>query len=62
MRTDLKRSKKSMEEEKDFRERRRELSGGERVKVKKKNGCLVTRIMEIGTANREKLVCLLVVV
>jgi hypothetical protein len=36
MRTDLRRSRKSMEEEKDFRERRTELSGGERVKVSKK--------------------------
>ena len=31
MRTVLRRSRKSMEEEKDFGERRRELSGGERV-------------------------------
>jgi hypothetical protein len=31
MRTELMRSKKSMEEEKDFGERRRKLSGGERV-------------------------------
>jgi hypothetical protein len=31
MRTELRRSRKSMEEEKDFGERRRELSGGERV-------------------------------
>jgi hypothetical protein len=31
IRTELRRSKKSMEEEKDFGERRRKLSGGERV-------------------------------
>jgi hypothetical protein len=31
MRTELKRSRKSMEEEKDFEVRRRELSRGERV-------------------------------
>ena len=36
MRTNLRRSKKLMEEEKDFGERRRELSGGERVKVSEK--------------------------
>ena len=38
MRTDLRRSIKSMEEEKDFGERRKELSGGERVKVSEKMG------------------------
>jgi hypothetical protein len=32
MRTDLRRSRKSMEEDKDFRERRRELSGGECIR------------------------------
>jgi hypothetical protein len=53
MRTDLRRSRKSMEEEKDFRERRTELSGGERVKVSKKNGCLVIMIVEIGITNRK---------
>ena len=31
IRTELRRSRKSMEEEKDFGERRRKLSGGERV-------------------------------
>ena len=31
MRTELRRSRKSMEEEKDFEERKREFSGGERV-------------------------------
>ena len=35
-RTDLRRSRKSMEEEKDFGERGTELSGGERVKVSEK--------------------------
>jgi hypothetical protein len=49
MRTDLRRSRKSMEEEKDFGERRRE-----KVSEKmRKNGCLVTRIVEIGITNRE---------
>ncbi len=43
MRIDLRRSRKLMEEEKDFGERRRELSGGEylggeRVKVSEKVG------------------------
>ena len=38
MRTDLRSSKKSMEEDKDFKERRIELSRGERVKVSKKMG------------------------
>jgi hypothetical protein len=32
MRTDLRRSRKSMEEEKDFGERRRELSGAESIR------------------------------
>ena len=36
MRTDLRRRRKSMEEEKDFGERGTELSGGERVKVSEK--------------------------
>ena len=35
MKTDLRRSRKSMEEEKDFEERRREHSGGERKFQKK---------------------------
>jgi hypothetical protein len=35
MRTDLRRSRKSMEEEKDFGERRREHLGGERKFQKK---------------------------
>ena len=38
MRTKLRRSRKSMEKENDFGERRRELSGGERVKVSEKMG------------------------
>ena len=36
MRTDLRRSRKSMEEEKDFGERRRELSGGESIREERK--------------------------
>ena len=38
MRTELRRSRKSMKEEKDFGERRRELLGEERVKVSEKMG------------------------
>jgi hypothetical protein len=60
MRTDLRRSRKSLEEEKDFGERRRELSGGgsrafERRESEsfRKNGCLIIRIVEIEIANRK---------
>ena len=38
IRTELRRSRKSMEEEKDFGERMRELLGGERVNVSEKMG------------------------
>ena len=58
MRTDLKRSRKSLEEEKDFRERRRELSGGgsrafgsRESENLRKNGCLVIRIVKIEITN-----------
>jgi hypothetical protein len=60
MRTKLRRSRKSMEEEKDFGERRRKISGkgGESFREEReckfqKNGCLDTRIVEFGIANRE---------
>ena len=41
------------EEEQKIREERVEHLGGERVKFSEKNGCLVTRIVEIRIANRE---------
>ena len=41
------------EEEQKIREERAEHSGGERVKFSEKNGCFVTRIVEIEIANRE---------
>ena len=52
MRTELRRSRNSMEDEKAFRERRRKLSGERKCKFQK-NECLDTRIMEFGIANRE---------
>ena len=51
MRTELRRSRNSMEDEKAFGERRRKLSGRE-CKFQK-NVCLDTRIVEFGIANRE---------
>ena len=48
----MRRSKKSLEEEKDFGERRREQSIRMREsEIFRKNECLVTRIVEIGIIN-----------
>ena len=51
MRTELRRSRKSMEEEKAFGERRKLLR--ERECKFQKNGCFDTRIVEFGITNWE---------